>query len=101
MKTILVSVSIVLCASVFTSCRSDYERAYEAECNYRLAKKGLMYEVSDTTKFKNKFEALYESMDVVQRENYRSFREEQKRMEKEFISEFRQTEHEINSMLND
>ena len=41
MKTIILSVSIVLCASMFTSCRSDYERAYEAESMYRLQKRGI------------------------------------------------------------
>lgn len=100
MKTIILSVSIVLSASMFTSCRSDKERAYEAECCYRLAKQGI-YSPSDTTKFKNEFESLYRRMDNEQRENYRRYREEQKRMEEECISEHRQTKDEIHSILND
>ena len=45
MKTIILSVSIVLCASVFTSCQSDYERAYIAESSYRLAKRGYLHSI--------------------------------------------------------
>lgn len=100
MKTIILSVSIVLCASMFTSCRSDKERAYEAECCYRLAKQGI-YSPSDTTKFKKEFESLYRRMDAVEREFYKDYRREQRLMEETSNREFRRTKEDINSMLND
>ncbi len=100
MKTIILSVSIVLCASMFTSCRSDYERAYEAESMYRLAKEGI-YSPSDTTKYKNEFESIYRRMPKVEQENYKRYREEQKRIEQEVNEAYLQTSREVTSMLND
>ncbi len=100
MKTIFLSVSIVLCASMFTSCRSDYERAYEAESMYRLAKEGI-YSPSDTTKYKNEFESIYRRMPKVEQENYKRYREEQKRIEQEFNEAYLQASREVTSMLND
>ena len=100
MKTIILSVSIVLCASMFTSCRSDYERAYEAESCYRLAKDGI-YHPSDTTKYKKEFESIYRRMPEGVKENYKLYREEQKRIEQEVNEAYLQTSREVTSMLND
>lgn len=100
MKTILLSVSIVLYASMFTSCQSDYERAYIAECSYRLAKEGI-YSPSDTTKYKNEFESIYRCMEPEAKEAYKQYREDQKRMEKEVSLEHQKTTREVTSMLND
>lgn len=100
MKTIMLSVSIVLCASMFTSCRSDYERAYEAESMYRLAKDGYL-EKSDTTEYKEEFERIYRRMPEGVKENYKLYREEQKRIEQEVNDAYLQTSREVTSMLND
>lgn len=100
MKTIFLSVSIVLCASMFTSCRSDNERAYEAESCYRLAKEGF-YHPSDTTKYKNEFESIYRSMTDQQKSTYKQHREKQRLIEQKANQEYLQTSREITSMLND
>lgn len=99
MKTIILSVSIVLCASM-TSCRSDYERAYEAESCYRLAKEGYL-EKSDTTEYKEEFERIYRRMPEGVKENYKLYREGQKRIEQEINEAYLQASREVTSMLND
>lgn len=100
MKTILLSVSIVLCASMFTSCMTKNEKAYEAECCYRLAKEGI-YSPSDTTEYKRKFESIYRRMNEIEKQNYRIFRQDQKRMKKEVSLKYQKTSREVTSMLND
>lgn len=100
MKTIFLSVSIVLCASMFTSCRSDYERAYEAESCYRLAKEGI-YSPSDTTRYKNEFESIYRSMSGYEQNTYKRYRNKQKQQEEAFEKMYRADSREIAAMLND
>ena len=101
MKTIILSVSIVLCASVFTSCATKFEKAYEAECNYRLAKDGVCYEVSDTLKFHREFVREYESMDVLEKQRYSSYRMNRKAEEEREWNKFQEEQQAIASMLND
>lgn len=60
MKTIVLSVSIFLFSSVFTSCQSSFEKAYESESLYRMAKNGHI-EMSDSAKYKAEFIRTYQS----------------------------------------
>lgn len=101
MKTIILSVSIVLCASMFTSCHSYYQYAYEAECNYRLAKEGVIYHQSDTTRFKQEFESIYRFLDDRSQITYKKYRSEQKRFENEARNEYIRDSKDMVTMLND
>lgn len=100
MKTIILSVSIVLCASVFTSCQSDYERAYAAECLYRMAKNGYL-EKSDTTKYKRDFQEIYSEMESDQKRQYGLYRKNQKAMEKREYNRYLGEQKQISEYLNE
>lgn len=100
MKTIILSVSVILCA-IFASCSTSFEKAYEAESNYRLAKNGVIYEKSDTTKFQVKFEREYGCMSPEEKKQYGQYRMARKAEEKRAYLDMKNEQKKISAMLND
>lgn len=100
MKTIVLSVSIFLFSSVFTSCQSSFEKAYESESLYRMSKDGHI-EMSDSAKYKAEFIRTYQTMSPTEQQRYKLFRKNKKTEEKRAYQEYLQQQKDMAAMLND